>query len=146
MSTDDHKFLVKRLDPEAKLPKRETTGSAGLDISSIEDVEIAPGESAAISTGLAMRAPLGTFVQFAPRSGHAFNKDIALLGGIIDRDFTGPTKVKLFNHGKEPFRIEKGMRIAQIILQMISMADAEEVAELPETTRGAGGFGSTGVR
>ena len=143
---------IKRLAHGADLPLPEyaTADSAGLDLLAaiIDAVTLAPGERALIPSGLAIALPGGYEAQIRPRSGLAYKNGVTVLNspGTIDADYRGEVGVILINHGAEPFIIERGMRIAQMVIAPVVQLNWDEVAELPETVRGAGGFGSTGVR
>ena len=128
------------------LPEYATAGAAGMDVVSAEDVTIAPGARHAVSTGLAMAIPPGYEIQVRPRSGLALKHGITVPNtpGTIDSDYRGELKAILINHGSEPFAIHRGDRVAQLVLAPVTRAAWEEVDELDETARGAGGFGSTG--
>eukprot|EP01029_Cantina_marsupialis_P028172 TRINITY_DN775816_c0_g1_i1.p1 TRINITY_DN775816_c0_g1~~TRINITY_DN775816_c0_g1_i1.p1 ORF type:complete len:241 (-),score=76.44 TRINITY_DN775816_c0_g1_i1:206-886(-) len=136
-------LLVKKLNEDAYLPVRGSPDAAGYDLSSCQDCVIAARGKGLVKTGLSMKIPKNCYGRVAPRSGLAWKKHIDVGAGVIDCDYRGPVGVVLFNHGEEDFAIKKGDRIAQLILERISMADIEEVEELDETERGAGGFGST---
>merc|ERR1719436_1614137 len=136
---------VQRLRPEAVLPVRGSKDAAGFDLAAVEKAVVEPGGKAVIKTGLKVAIPWGTYARIAPRSGLAAKKMIHAGAGVVDYDYRGEVGVVLFNHGAEAFSVEPGDRIAQLILESISMAPCEEVEELDETDRGAGGFGSTGV-
>ena len=144
------KILIKRLSKEVFLPKYETNGSSGMDlaanINSIINIE--PGNTAIIPTGLALSIPKGFEVQIRPRSGLAAKQKISVLKtpGTIDADYRGEIKVILINLGPEPFKVEKGLRIAQMVVCPIVQAQLKEVDDLSETERGKGGFGSTGTK
>ena len=142
------KILIKRTSKNVSLPKYETSGSSGMDISAFieNNIEIKPGEKSVISTGFHLSIPKGFEVQIRPRSGLAAKKSISILNtpGTIDADYRGEIKVILINLGKEKFIIENGMRIAQMVVCPIVQAEFEEVNELSTTDRGSGGFGSTG--
>ena len=144
------KILIKRLSKEVSLPKYETSGSSGMDLAANIDkkININPGKTAIIPTGLALSIPKGFEVQIRPRSGLAAKNKISVLNtpGTIDADYRGEIKVILINLGKDPFEIEKGLRIAQMVVCPIVQAEFEEVNNLDETERGDGGFGSTGVK
>ena len=144
------KILIKRLSKEASLPKYETSGSSGMDLAAnIEtDVNINPGKTAIIPTGLALSIPKGFEVQIRPRSGLAARQKISVLNspGTIDADYRGEIKVILINLGQELFKVEKGLRIAQMVVCPIVQATLKEVSDLSETERGKGGFGSTGAK
>lgn len=128
------------------LPRYATDGAAGMDVVSAEDVTLAPGARHAVATGLAMAIPPGYEIQVRPRSGLALKHGITVPNtpGTIDSDYRGELKVILINHGSEPFPIARGDRVAQLVLAPVTQAAWREVAELDETERGAGGFGSTG--
>tara|TARA_Y100000389_G_scaffold182854_1_gene199821 strand:+ start:354 stop:779 length:426 start_codon:yes stop_codon:yes gene_type:complete len=138
------KLLVKKLHPDAILPKRQTPDSAGYDICSYSDYTVLPGSKQLIDTGLSFTVPSGTYGQLAPRSGMSC-KGTHVGAGVIDRDYTGHVKVLLFNLNKvKSIDINKGDRIAQLLIKRISLCDVEEVDELSSTSRGSEGFGSTG--
>lgn len=139
---------VKRLPHGAglTLPAYATTGAAGMDVVSAEDVVIAPGGRHAVATGLAMAIPEGYEIQVRPRSGLALKHGITVPNtpGTIDSDYRGELKVILINLGDEPFTVQRGDRVAQLVLAPVVQAAWDEVAELDATERGTGGFGSTG--
>ncbi len=139
---------IKRLPHGAglDLPAYATSGAAGMDVVSAEDVTLAPGARHAVVTGLAMAIPHGFEVQVRPRSGLALKHGITVPNtpGTIDSDYRGELKVILINHGADPFEIRRGDRIAQLVLAPVVQAGWVEVSELDETARGEGGFGSTG--
>jgi dUTP pyrophosphatase len=142
------KVGVKRL-PHGEglpLPAYATDGAAGMDVVSAEEVTIAPGARHAVATGLAMAIPRGFEIQVRPRSGLALKHGITVPNtpGTIDSDYRGELKVILINLGQEPFAIARGDRVAQLVLAPVVQAAWDEVAELDATTRGEGGFGSTG--
>lgn len=139
---------VKRL-PHADglpLPSYATEHAAGLDVVAAESLTLAPGARHAVATGFAIAIPHGYEVQVRPRSGLALKHGITCLNtpGTIDSDYRGEVKVILANLGSEPFEIARGERIAQLVPAPVQRAAFAEVAELDETARGAGGFGSTG--
>ncbi|MEQ9146301.1 MAG: dUTP diphosphatase [Parvibaculaceae bacterium] len=133
------------------LPQYESDGAAGLDLLAAvdegEEVVLQPGMRDMIPTGLAMALPFGYEAQIRPRSGLAAKNGITALNspGTIDCDYRGEVKVILINHGQEAFAITRGMRIAQMVIAPVTRAVFEEQDALPETGRGAGGFGSTGT-
>lgn len=145
---DPVKVAVKRLPHgnDLALPSYATTGAAGMDVLAAEDVTIAPGARHAVATGLALAIPAGYEIQVRPRSGLALKHGITVPNtpGTIDSDYRGELKVILINHGTEPFAIARGDRVAQLVLAPVVLAAWDEVNELDETGRGAGGFGSTG--
>ena len=128
------------------LPHYATSGAAGMDIISAEDVTLAPGARHAVATGLAVAIPQGYEIQVRPRSGLALKHGITVPNtpGTIDSDYRGELKVIMINHGSEPFPIARGDRVAQLVLAPVTQAAWAEVDELDDTARGAGGFGSTG--
>ena len=146
--TDLVALRVKRL-PHGEglpLPSYASNGAAGMDVIAAEDVSIAPGARHAVATGLALAIPGGYEIQVRPRSGLALKHGITVPNtpGTIDSDYRGELKVILINHGTEAFAIRRGDRIAQLVLAPVVQAAFEEVGELDETSRGEGGFGSTG--
>ena len=128
------------------LPAYATPGAAGMDVVAAEEVTLAPGGRHPVATGFSVAIPEGFEIQVRPRSGLALKHGITVPNtpGTIDSDYRGELKVILINHGGEPFPIHRGDRIAQIVLAPVTLAEWDEVAELDETARGAGGFGSTG--
>jgi dUTP pyrophosphatase len=132
------------------LPTYATAQSAGMDLCAAieEPVELAGGERALIPTGLAIALPAGYEAQIRPRSGLAVKNGVTVLNtpGTIDADYRGEIKVVLVNLGKEPFTVERGMRVAQMVIARYEHIEWEIVESLEETTRGAGGFGSTGTK
>jgi dUTP pyrophosphatase len=149
MSSSERVALqVKRLPhgEGLELPCYATVGAAGMDVLSAEDVIIEASGRHAVATGLSVAIPPGYEIQVRPRSGLALKHGISVPNtpGTIDSDYRGELKVILINHGPEPFPIHRGDRIAQLVLAPVTSAEWDEVAELDETERGAGGFGSTG--
>jgi dUTP pyrophosphatase len=144
------KILIKRLSKEVSLPKYKTSGSSGMDLAANinANININPGKTAIIPTGLALSIPKGFEVQIRPRSGLATKQKISVLNtpGTIDSDYRGEIKVILINLGQESFKVEKGLRIAQMVVCPIVQAQLKEVDDLSETERGKGGFGSTGTK
>ena len=143
-------ILIKRLSREVPLPKYETDGSSGLDLAACIDknIEIKPGKSEVISTGLAVAIPKNFEIQIRPRSGLAAKNQISVLNtpGTIDADYRGELKVILINLSDKIFIVEKGLRIAQMVLCPVVKAKLKEVDTFEDTIRGSGGFGSTGVK
>ena len=144
------KILIKRLSKEVSLPKYETSGSSGMDLAANIDasIDLGPGKSVIVPTGLAVAIPKGFEIQIRPRSGLAAKKNISVLNtpGTIDADYRGEIKVILINLGDQKFTIEKGLRIAQMVVCPVVKAQLEEVNELNDTARGEDGFGSTGTK
>ena len=128
------------------LPARVTEHAAGLDVVAAEDLTLEPGQRHAVATGFAIAIPEGYEVQVRPRSGLALKHGITCLNtpGTIDSDYRGEVKVILANLGGEPFEVRRGERIAQLVPAPVLSANFREVEALGETSRGAGGFGSTG--
>lgn len=144
------KVEIKRLDGnDLEFPKYETSKSAGLDLRACtnENITLKPGERALIKTGLALALPENFEAQIRPRSGLALKNGVTVLNapGTIDADYRGEIGVILINLGDRDFILERGMRIAQMVISPVIQAELFEVAELDETKRGTGGFGSTGV-
>lgn len=137
---------IHKIHPEAKTPCYAHKGDAGLDLYSIDDTIIAPSEIKLIHTGITMELPEGTEAQVRPRSGLALKHGITLLNtpGTIDEGYRGEVGVIVINHGKEPFHIEVGTKIAQMVIKPIITCEVLEVESLSDTTRGEGGFGSSG--
>ena len=136
------KILIKRLSKEISLPKYETAGSSGMDLAAniAGNINIDPGKTAIIPTGLALSVPKGFEVQIRPRSGLAAKKKISVLNtpGTIDSDYRGEIKVILINQGQETFKVEKGLRIAQMVVCPVEQAQIKEVEDLSVTERGKG--------
>ena len=128
------------------LPSYASAGAAGMDVLAAEDVTLAAGARHAVATGFSLAIPPGYELQVRPRSGLALKHGITLANapGTIDADYRGELKIILINLGSEDFAITRGDRIAQLVLAPVTSARWDEVAELDETARGAGGFGSTG--
>ena len=137
----------KKIHPDAVLPAYAHEGDAGMDVRSVDDLEIAPGARALVHTGLVMMLPGGCEAQVRPRSGLALKYGVTVLNtpGTIDEGYRGEVGVILANFGDAPFKVNTGDRIAQIVLATVTRADVEEVREVDGTERGGGGFGSTGV-
>lgn len=142
------KLKVKKIHSEAIIPNYAHKGDAGLDLYSVEEVKINPSETALIKTGIKIELPPQTEAQVRPRSGLALKHGITVLNtpGTIDEGYRGEIGVILINHGKEIFVVEKGMKIAQMIVKPVWHVEVDEVEELSETERAEGGFGSTGKR
>ena len=143
-------ILIKRLSKYINLPRYETEGSSGMDLSANinSNIEIEPGNSTIIPTGISVSIPKNFEIQIRPRSGLAAKNQISVLNtpGTIDADYRGEIKVILINLGKKKFVLEKGSRIAQMVLCPIVKAKIREVENLEKTDRGSGGFGSTGTK
>lgn len=141
-------ILVSRMDETVPLPEYAKSGDAGADLISTIDTIIYPEERAVIPTGLALAIPEGYVGLIHPRSGLAFNSGISIVNtpGTVDAGYRGEIKVILINHDKwKEFKIKRGDRIAQLVIQKVEKPTFREVSELDFTDRGTGGFGSTGV-
>ena len=142
--------LIKRLSKNIELPKYETNGSSGMDLSAnIEkQIKIEPGKTSIIPTGISVSIPKNFEIQIRSRSGLAAKSQISVLNspGTIDADYRGELKVILINLGNKTFVVERGARIAQMVLCPIVKAKFKEVDNLDDTDRGVGGFGSTGLK
>ncbi|HJG46500.1 dUTP diphosphatase [Corynebacterium variabile] len=149
--TPDEPLRVHRLDPELPLPQRAHPTDAGIDLCSAETLTLDPGERALVGTGLAVALPVGTVGLVHPRSGLAWKKGLSIVNapGTVDADYRGEIKVCLINlDPREPVEITRGDRIAQLLVQQVSLCDVVEVTdpvELGDTVRGTGGHGSTGL-
>ena len=143
-------ILIKRLSKNVPLPKYETSGSSGMDVTAnIQNcIKIEPGKISVIPTGISLSIPKDFEIQIRPRSGLAAKKQISVLNtpGTVDSDYRGEIKVILINLSKDAFIVNKGDRIAQMVLWPITKAKLREVNNLEETIRGSGGFGSTGTK
>lgn len=138
------KLHVKRLHKDAVLPKHMKKGDAAVDLNACESLVLKAGEKKLVKTGISVAIPEG-FAGFVwDRSGLAANHSVHSMAGVVDSGYRGEIKVVLINLGREDFRVERGMRIAQMAIQPVSSVDIEEVDELGESERGKGGFGSTG--
>lgn len=135
---------VKLLSSDAIVPTRSLPGSAGFDLSSVEEVTIPSRKWGIVPTGLAIQVPFGTYGRIAPRSGLAAKNGIDVLAGVVDYGYTGEVKVILMNNGEKDFLVNKGDRIAQFIIEKIEYLELELVENLDKSERGENGFGSTG--
>ena len=142
------KVLIKKLDPEVKLPEYKTNGASGMDLKAFikKPINLKPKTSSLIPTGLSVAFVEDYEIQIRPRSGLAAKNNISVLNtpGTIDSDYRGEIKVIIYNHGDDSFIVNNGDRIAQMVLSPVIKIELEEANELPKTLRGKGGFGSTG--
>ena len=142
------KVLIKKLDPEVKLPEYKTNGASGMDLKAFikKPINLKPKTSSLIPTGLSVAFVEDYEIQIRPRSGLAAKNNITVLNtpGTIDSDYRGEIKVIIYNHGDDSFIVNNGDRIAQMVLCPVIKIELEEANELPKTLRGKGGFGSTG--
>ena len=142
------KILIKKLDPDVKLPEYKTNGASGMDLLAFikETIKVKPKTSSLIPTGLSVAFSENFEIQIRPRSGLAAKNNVSVLNtpGTIDSDYRGEIKVIIYNHGNNEFSINNGDRIAQMVLTPVVKMELEEAVDLPKTIRGEGGFGSTG--
>ena len=142
------KVLIKKLSPAVQLPSYKTNGASGMDLMAFVEnpIDLKPGKSCLVPTGLSVSFPKEYEIQIRPRSGLAAKNNISVLNtpGTIDSDYRGEIKIILFYHGSENFIINNEDRVAQMVLTPIIKMELEETKELPESIRGKGGFGSTG--
>ena len=140
------KLRVRRLRPDAIIPAYAHPGDAGLDLHASEDVTLEPGVTCLVPTGVAIELPEATEAQVRPRSGLALKHSVTVLNtpGTIDEGYRGEVGVVLINHGYTTFHVTRGMRIAQLVIQKRWTVEVVQVDGLTDTTRGTGGFGSTG--
>ena len=141
------KVLVERIDEKAIIPFQAHEGDAGMDLFSIEEVTMKPMERKLIHTGIKIQLPKNTEAQIRPRSGLALKNGITVLNspGTIDEGYRGEIGIILINVSNEEFKVEVGMKIAQMVIKPTLSVEVEECVELNETVRGEGGFGSTGI-
>ena len=143
-------ILIKRFSKDVSLPKYKTDGSSGMDLTANIDssIDLEPGKTAIIPTGISVAIPKDFEIQIRPRSGLAAKSQISVLNtpGTIDSDYRGEIKIILINLGSKVFTVNKGERIAQMVLCPLVKAKLKEVNNLDETKRGTGGFGSTGLK
>lgn len=135
---------VKKLVPEAQLPKYGRPGDAGLDLYAAEDMSLAPGKHSLIKTGIAVSIPEGAVGLIWDRSGMAARHGLKTMAGVVDCTYRGEVGVVLMNLSQNSYEIKKGDRIAQMLVQPVLATRVEEVTDLEETERGASGFGSSG--
>ena len=136
---------VKKLHPEATLPQYALPGDAGMDLCSNETINLQPQERKLIPTGIAMAIPSGYVGLIWDKSGIASKHGLKTMAGVIDSGYRGEVKILLHNLSTEPFTVEKGKKIAQMVFNKVEEAVFNEVSELDDTSRGSGGFGSTGL-
>jgi dUTP pyrophosphatase len=139
------KIQIKKIHPDAKIPHFALAGDAGMDLYSVANVVIKPGERISCPTGIAIKIPSGYAALIWDKSGPSHKFGIKTLGGVIDSNYTGEYLIGLINLGKEDFKIERGQKIAQVVFQKIENPKIEEVDDLEQTNRGESAFGSTGI-
>ena len=138
------RLAIKKLHPDAKVPRFALSGDAGLDLGAIEAIEFAPGERKGIQTGIALAIPEGFVGLIWDKSGVALKRGLKTMGGVIDAGYRGEVVVIAKNLSEETISFSAGEKVAQILIQPVEHPEIEEVIELPESERGEGGFGSTG--
>lgn len=141
------KVRVKKIHKDAKIPNYAHQGDSGMDLYSVEEATIEPGERKMVGTGLQISLPKGFEAQVRPKSGLAANFGVTVLNtpGTIDSSYRGEIVIIVANLGKESFKVEKGKKIAQMVIARVEEAEIKEVEELDDTARKDGGFGSTGL-
>lgn len=139
------KLLIQKLDPQAILPRYAHQGDAGLDLYAAHTVTLRPGERAQVGTGVACAIPEGHVGLIWDKSGLAQKQGLKTLGGVVDSGYRGEVMVGVVNLGSEPYTLEAGHKVAQMLVQEVETVEIEEVRELSDTSRGTGGFGSTGT-
>ncbi len=139
------KIQIKKLHPDAKIPKFALEGDAGMDLYSVENIILKPGERVSCPTGIAIKIPQEYVGLIWDKGGPSHKFGIKTLGGVFDSNYTGEYLIGLVNLSQEEYKIEKGQKIAQVLIQKIEQPEIEEVDELEETNRGDGRFGSTGI-
>jgi len=145
-SEQQQTLRIKRLHADAKLPTRGSVSAAGLDLYALEEAIVTPKSSFLMPTGLSLEIPEGLYGRIAPRSGLSMSTGLVVNAGVIDSDYRGEVKIMFFNYLDHAVKLHQGMKVAQLILEKIALLEVEEVnADLTETARGEGGFGSTGV-
>ncbi len=142
------KIKIQKINKDAVIPHYVHKGDAGMDLYSVEDVVLRAGERLLIGTGLKFEIPMGFELQVRPKSGLAANFGVTVLNtpGTVDCGYRGEVKVILYNSSKDDYQVKKGEKIAQAVIARYEEVDIEEVEELSETSRGEGGFGSTGLK
>lgn len=139
------KIQIKKLNPDAKVPKFALEGDVGMDLFSVVDVVLKPGERISCPTGVAMKIPEGYAGLIWDKGGPSHQYGVKTLGGVFDSNYTGEYLIGLVNLGMEDYEIKKGQKIAQVLIQKIELPEIEEVEELEETNRQDRKFGSTGL-
>jgi dUTP pyrophosphatase len=136
---------IQQLEPEAKLPEYAHPGDAGMDVFSLEACELVPGERCAIRTGIALQVPEGYVALVWDKSGRSVKEGLTTMAGVIDAGYRGEVQIVLINLGNDPVSIEKHQKIAQILIQPVVSATIVSTEALDDSSRGTGGFGSTGL-
>lgn len=145
---ENYKLKIQKVSSKAIIPNYANPGDAGLDLYSIDEIELRKGERALVHTGIKIELPQNTEAQIRPRSGLALKNGITLVNspGTIDEGYRGEIGVIVINHGDEIFKIEEGMKIAQMVIKPVFRVQVEEVSDLSESERGENGFGSSGLK
>ena len=142
------KVLIKKINPSAQMPSYKTEGASGMDLVAYieKPINLEPGKSCLVPTGISVAFPKEYEIQIRPRSGLAAKQNISILNtpGTVDSDYRGEIKVIIYNHGDASFTVNNGDRIAQMVLSPVMKIELNETNDLPKTFRGEGGFGSTG--
>jgi dUTP pyrophosphatase len=146
MAENNIKIKVKKLHKDAIIPRYNHEGDAGMDLYAVENVILWPNEPVAVSTGLSVELPKGYVALVWDKSGFALKEGIKTMAGVMDSNYPGEYKIVLINTTNQYYYIDKGDKIAQLLIQPVMSAEVEEVGELSETSRGQSGFGSTGMR
>lgn len=139
------KLLIQKLNPHATVPRYAHDGDAGLDLYAAHSVTLQPGERAQVGTSVALAIPEGYVGLIWDKSGLAQKQGLKTLGGVVDSGYRGEVMVGVVNLGSEPYTLEAGHKVAQMLIQKVETVEIEEVRELSDTSRGTGGFGSTGT-
>ncbi|MDX9913446.1 MAG: dUTP diphosphatase [Candidatus Moranbacteria bacterium] len=140
------KIEIKKINPEAKIPIYAIKNDAGMELYSVEDLIVEPGKILTCGTGIAVAIPVSYVGLIWDKSGVAFKGGIKTMGGVIDSSYRGEIKIILVNLSDKAYVINKGDKVAQMLIQKVESPDIEEVEVLDDTERGEGGFGSTGIR
>ncbi len=136
---------IQKLDEEAKIPEYAHPRDAGMDVFSVQEVELEPGERRAVKTGIAMMIPEGHVGLVWDKSGRALKEGLSTMAGVIDAGYRGEVQIVLLNAGDEPITVDRHQKIAQILVQPVMSPEIKAVQSLDDTTRGESGFGSTGL-
>lgn len=139
------KIQVKKIHPDAKIPHFSLEGDVGMDLYSVQDVILKPGEKISCQTGIGIKIPKGYAALIWDKGGPSHKFGVKTLGGVFDSNFTGEYLIGMINLGKENYIIKKGQKIAQVLFQKVETPEVEEVEEFEQTNRGNGAFGSTGL-
>lgn len=140
------KIKIKKINPEARIPIYAIKNDAGMELYSVENITVEPGKILACGTGVAVAIPVGYVGLIWDKSGVAFNGGIKTMGGVIDSSYRGEIKIILTNLSNKAYIINKGDKVAQMLIQKVEVSEIEEVQELDDTERGEGRFGSTGIK